>query len=238
MNESPLQDRAQDPEISVFVLAYNEVANLAASVAELAAVLAGLGRSYELVIVDDGSTDGTGPLADEIASATPNTLAIHHPINLGLGGVYRTGFAQARGLYLTFFPADGQFPATIIPQFLARTPEADLVLGYIPQRNSSWLAKGLSTTERLLYRALFGTFPKFQGIFLLRRQILTEIPLHSQGRGWAIVMEMILRVSRGPYRVVHEVNALRPRMSGESKVNNLRNITANLRQLVALRRQF
>ena len=108
------------------------------------------------------------------------------------------------------------------------------MLGYIPKRRSTLVAKGLSLAERVLYRGLFGPMPKFQGILMIRRAILAQVPLVSQGRGWAVVMELILRVYRGPYRVVSVANELRPRLSGESKVNNLRTIRANVEQMLAL----
>ena len=220
-------------------MAFNEEGSLAATTRELHAALGALGVPCELVIVDDGSSDGTGGIADALArelDARPvQVRVVHHRPNLGLGGVYRTGFAQARGEYLTFFPADGQFPATIIGDFLPRAREVDLVLGYLPERRSSAVAKALSLVERILYAALFGRLPKFQGIMMLRRSVLGEIELKSAGRGWAIVMELIIRVKRGGYRIVSVPNAMRPRAHGQSKVNTLRTIWANVRQVVALR---
>jgi glycosyltransferase involved in cell wall biosynthesis len=227
-----------DPHLTVVILAFNEAQNLPGACQEILAVLHAMPVQAELLIVDDGSTDATGQIADALALEDPIVRAIHHGTNLGLGGGYRSGFAQARGQFLTFFPADGQFPADIIPQFHAEMPRADLVLGYIPDRRSSWVAKGLSLAERILYRALFGRMPRFQGIFMIRRTILAEVPLVSQGRGWAVVMELILRVSHGPYRIVSMPNELRPRASGESKVNNVRTIAANLRQVAALRKHL
>lgn len=229
---------SSSPRLSVVVLAYNEVRNLPAACEELLGTLRGLGESFELLIIDDGSSDGTSALADDLAAQHPEIRVLHHPQNLGLGGGYRSGFNHARGEYLTFFPADGQFPASIIPDFLAHMARADMVLGYIPNRRSSLVAKGLSFAERVLYRAMFGKMPKFQGIMMFRRAILAQLPLVSTGRGWAVVMELILRTARGPYRVVSVPNALRPRMSGESKVNNLRTIRSNLRQMFTLYRQL
>jgi hypothetical protein len=80
--------------------------------------------------------------------------------------------------------------------------------------------------------------PIFQGIFMIRRAILADVPLASEGRGWAVVMELILKVSRGPYRIRSVANELRPRLSGESKVNNVRTIAANLRQILVLRKHL
>ncbi len=221
--------------LSVVVLAYNEEVNLAPSVDEILAELGRLDVSWELLLVDDGSTDGTGALIDAYARR-PGVRAIHHPRNLGLGGGYRTGFAEARGDYLTFFPADGQFPPAIIGQFLPRMADHDLVLGYLPERRGNLIGRGLSLAERAAYRALLGPMPRFQGIFMIRRALLADIPLRSQGRGWAVVMELILRTHRARHRVVSVPTRVRPRLSGASKVNNLRTIVANARQLLALRR--
>jgi len=226
------------PLLSVVVLAFNEVANLEAAVQEIADELQRLAVDHELLLVDDGSTDGTGALADALCQQLAQTRVIHHSHNLGLGGGYRTGFSQARGRFVTFFPADGQFPATIIGQFLPDMDHCDMVLGYLPERRSSLIAKGLSYVERLLYRALFGAMPTFQGIMMFRRSLLDDLPLHSQGRGWAVQMELILRAARGPYRIQSVPTTLRPRQSGASKVNNLRTIASNLRQVIALSRQI
>jgi glycosyltransferase involved in cell wall biosynthesis len=224
--------------VSVVVMAYNEVANLEAVVRELHGVLATLpeAAAHELLIVDDGSSDGTGPLADRLAATVPQVRVIHHDVNRGLGGVYRTGFEHADRDLVSFFPADGQFPATILQTFHPLMADRDLVLGYLPQRQSSPLAKGLSAAEKLLYRMLFGPMPRYQGVFMVRRTVLRGLTLETQGRGWGVVMEMVLKIFRGPHRVESVPTTLRPRLSGQSKVNNPRTIWINLKQAFALRR--
>src|SRR4051794_3151600 len=132
---------AARPHVSVVILAYNEVSNLGPAVEEMLVELKGLGRSWEFLIVDDGSTDGTGALADQLAAAEPHMRVIHHGTNLGLGGGYRTGFREARGDWLTFFPADGQFPADIVSLFVSRSDDADMVLGYLPERKHGLVGK-------------------------------------------------------------------------------------------------
>jgi dolichol-phosphate mannosyltransferase len=222
------------PLLTVVLLAYDEVESLEATVVEILAAGRALGP-VELVVVDDGSADGTGALADRLAAAHAEVRVVHHPRNLGLGGVYRTGLREARGEYLSFFPADGQFPASILADFLPRMASADLVLGYLPERRPSALGRALSLAERLVYRALVGPMPRFQGVFMLRRAIVPHIPLRSEGRGWGVCMELVLRVARGPYRVVSAPTPIRPRRRGASKVQNLPTILSNLRQVVALR---
>ena len=224
---------AAEPEVSVVVMAYNEAETIESVLAELVGVLAASGRSHELLIVDDGSTDATREAASRFAAGYRAARLVCHPENRGLGGVYRTGFSEARGRFLSFFPADGQFPAVILAEFLAVAEESDLVLGYLPER-ADRLGRWLSGMERLLYRAFLGPLPRFQGIFLVRRALLSAMPLVSRGRGWGIVMEMIVRARRGQARILSRPTSWRPRRSGASKVANLRNITANLQQLLTL----
>jgi hypothetical protein len=73
---------------------------------------------------------------------------------------------------------------------------------------------------------------------MFRRKLLSELPLISEGRGWAVVMELVLRASRGPYRLLSVPTEVRPRLSGASKVSNVKNIMANLKQLWELSRRL
>ncbi len=224
-----------DLELTVCVFAWNEVETAAKVVHEIADAVRRLEVPFELVLIDDGSSDGTGEAFDALAKEIPEARVIHHGKNEGLGPVYRTGFEAARGRYLTFFPADGQFPATIILDFFPRMDLLDLCLGYLPGRTDP-VGRALSGIERVLYRMLLGKLPRFQGIFMIRTTVLRAIPLASRGRGWAIVMELLLRASRRKYRIESFPTSYRPRIAGQSKVNNWKSIQANLRQLLALRK--
>ena len=235
---SPTDDSSRHddaPALTVAMLAYNEESNIRAAVTEMVDELRGLGAPWELLVVDDGSSDDTGRIIDELASAEPRVRAVHHPENLGLGGGYRTGFREARGTFLIFYPADGQFPPSIIPEFFAQMPELDMLLGYLPAHERRPIARALSFAERVVYRVALGRMPKFQGVLMFRTRLLEEIPLVSEGRGWGVIMELILRVARGGFRVRSAPTAMRQRQSGESKVQNTRTIAANLRQVWALR---
>jgi dolichol-phosphate mannosyltransferase len=219
-------------------MAYNESASLESVVREIDGVVERVAPTAEIVIVDDGSSDGTEVVADRLAGEMRRVRVIHHRPNLGLGGVYRTGFREARGAYVTFFPADGQFPATIIESFIPRMADHDMVLGYLPERRGAIIGKILSLGERVLYTMLFGRMPRFQGVLMFRREIVDRVTLHSAGRGWAVLMELILRAARARYRLTSVPTGIRPRMSGTSKVNNLRTVWSNTSQMIALRRYF
>jgi len=220
--------------LTVAVMAFNEVESLESVVTEIIATLSASSRPFDILIMDDGSTDGMGALADRLAAERTEVSVCRHEVNAGLGEVYRSAFKYAQGDWLTFLPGDGQIPAESLLSFLEEMEGADMVLGYIPNRQVPPWVKLLSWGERALYRLLFGGFPRFQGAFMFRRSILNELTLISTGRGWTIVMELILRTHRGDYRISHAPTLLRPRSHGESKVNNFSNIWSNFRQAVSL----
>jgi dolichol-phosphate mannosyltransferase len=222
-------------DVSVIIMAYNERQSVRSVLEELDQEMADSGYRHEIVVVNDGSTDGTGDEALAYAKGRSHVRVLSHPTNRGIGEVYRTGFAAATGAYISFLPADGQFPARIIREFVPLMSTHDLVLGYLPNRRSSTIAKLLSRVERLLYRTLFGPLPAFQGILMFKRGALESLRVHVGGRGWQMLMDLIVRARRAGYRVVSVPNELRPRMAGTSKVTNLRHVWANLKQAMLLR---
>lgn len=224
------------PTITCCILAWNEVATLRVVVDELRLGIKALGISGDILIVDDGSTDGTSELADTLAAESSDVTVVHHGENRGLGAAYRTAFENGRGNFLTFYPADGQFSADLLTRFYPLIEQYDLVLGNLPARTDSLKGRLLTRSERVLYYALFGSVPRLEGMLMIRRSILASIPLRSVGRGHANVWELVIRAARGGYRYTGVPIDVRPRMAGRSKVNNFRTIRANLIQTLKLRR--
>lgn len=236
LEESRVTARSSDDavDVSIIVMAYNEEATVADVLREIDATMRPSALAYEIIVVDNGSSDNTGGLADDAARDIPGIKVVHHQSNLGIGEVYRSGFGAACGTFVTAIPADGQFPASLITEFAALVSTADLALGYLPDIKRPPVAAVLSWLERRLYRLMFGPFPSFQGLMMFRRSLLVELGVKSRGRGWAIIMEIIVRANRQGKAIVRVPTSLRPRKSGTSKVNNMRNILANLRQALAL----
>jgi len=85
-------------------MAFNEELNLESVVSEVDKILDGIHYPAEITIINDGSTDNTGRISDELTSNNDRIHVIHHSTNQGLGGVYRSGFYSTKGDFLTFYP--------------------------------------------------------------------------------------------------------------------------------------
>lgn len=212
--------------ISVIIPVYDEQASIEMVIREAVSTLGEIGKECEVLVVDDGSTDKTGEIADRMAEKHKQVTVIHHKENRGLGVVYRTAFSNVKCDYLTILAGDGEVPASTIQTFLSSMDGVDMVLGFLPHGKfrsngkPDWRSRLLSGTERMLYRTLFGTFPKFQGNLMFRRKLLEELPLSSTGRGWMIMSELLIRASRAKYKMISVPIEMRPRVAGKSKVKN------------------
>ncbi|HYE79055.1 MAG TPA: glycosyltransferase family 2 protein, partial [bacterium] len=107
-------------EATVIVPAYNEAENIVAVIAEIRS----LGRRYEVLVVDDCSTDGTLELA-----AAAGARVLQHPYNKGNGAAVKTGIRNARADKVVIIDGDGQHPAEMIPEIVSRLETYDLVVG-------------------------------------------------------------------------------------------------------------
>jgi glycosyltransferase involved in cell wall biosynthesis len=154
--------RAPTPlaELSYFFPAHNEEGNLEALVADALVALPALASRFEIIIVNDGSRDRTGALADALASAHPEAVrVIHHPTNLGYGAALRSGFRVARFEYVGFTDGDRQFAVSDLGRLTARIAEADrpdVVAGFRIQRADPLIRTLYARSYRLANRILFG----------------------------------------------------------------------------------
>jgi glycosyltransferase involved in cell wall biosynthesis len=222
-------------DVTIVILAFNEEAALASTVDDVAATVARLGWNAEILIIDDGSRDRTPEIADDLAMTVAGVRAIHHPVNQGLGEVYATAFREAGGNWLFFVPGDNEFPPAILELFAPHMAESDLILGYLEAGIRTPASRLLSWGERLLYRLLFGPMPKFQGMFGFRRALVEALPLVTLGgRGWGVIMEIIVRTPRHGFRTTSVLTPGRRRQGDVSRVNSLSSVLANLRQVLRL----
>ena len=117
---------ARLPRLSYFFPAHNEEENLRGLVDEALETLPGLADSFEIIVVDDGSRDATGRIADELAAAHPGVVrAVHHQTNLGYGAALRSGFRAAGSDHVAFTDGDRQFRVADLGRLVDRLAEPD-----------------------------------------------------------------------------------------------------------------
>ena len=146
--------------LSYFFPAHNEEANLAGLVGEALETLPRLADAFEIVIVDDGSKDATGRIADELTAANPGVVrAVHHPVNLGYGAALRSGFQAARHEHVAFTDGDRQFHVEDVGRLIDRMAAADhpdVVVGFRIKRADPLVRTLYARAYRLANRIFFG----------------------------------------------------------------------------------
>lgn len=142
--------------ISVFFPAYNDEASIAGLVGDALAVLPGLTEDFEVIVVNDGSTDGTAAVLDALARADPRVRVVHHGANRGYGAALRTGFAAATKELVFYTDGDGQYD---VRELLLLRPllveGVDIVNGYKVQRADGWQRKAAGAAYNRLAHLLF-----------------------------------------------------------------------------------
>jgi dolichol-phosphate mannosyltransferase len=208
---------------------YNEAENVEAVVRAALAHLATTGREHTVLVVDDGSPDGTGRIADRLAGEHPEVRVLHRPEKQGLGRAYLAGFEVALGegaALVLEMDADFSHDPADLPRLIEAAGDADLVLGsrYMPgggvenwglmrrvlSRGGSWYARTLLGVH---VRDLTGGFKCFN------RRVLEGIDLngvHADGYGFQI--ELTYRAIQAGFTVREMPIRFRERREGHSKM--------------------
>jgi len=180
--------------VSFIVFALNEEMNIEATVQTIRnAVRGGVVQDYQVVLVDDGSTDSTGAIMDRLASTDERISSVHNERNLGPGGAYKRGADAARCDYLMAIAGDNAAPAESIRATIEHLGEADIINSYCanPEIRSFTRRIG-SRAFTTLINLLFGyRLPYYNGPVVLRKQI---IGMTISSNGYAFFAEMLVKL--------------------------------------------
>ena len=175
------------PRLSYFFPAHNEEANVEGLVAEALATLPSLAEAFEVIIVNDGSRDATGRIADELTAANPGVVrAVHHETNQGYGAALRSGFRAAQFEHVAFTDGDRQFKVADVGRLIDRmasTDAPDAVVGYRIKRADPLVRTVYARLYRLANRIFFGLRVRDVDCAckLFRRSALGGISVESGG---------------------------------------------------------
>ncbi|MDA2957321.1 MAG: glycosyltransferase family 2 protein [Ilumatobacteraceae bacterium] len=213
----------------------------AAREAAEALIASGEVADYEIVVVDDASTDATGRLADEIAAVDPRVRVVHHPKNRKLGGSIKTGFAAATGDLVLYTDADLPFDMDELQKAcrLMRHYEADVVSAYrLDRTGEGYVRTVYSFFYNALVRVFFGLKMRDVNFAfkLCRRRIFDHVELKSEGS--FIDAELVVRAHKFGYHIVQFGVDYFPRTRGVSTLSSPSVIVKILREMWQLRREL
>ena len=207
------------PGLSLILPAYNEAQAIRHSIRAAVAALSDLGVPYEIIVVDDGSTDDTAAIARAEAGDLPQVRILSTPQNVGYGGALRYGFREAQFDFLAFTDADGQFDLRELARLLTAAKEFDFVCGYRIDRQDHWTRKLYSRSYNLLVRTLLGTRVRDCdcALKILRRSQVDQLGLESND--FFINAELLTKARLAGLTVTEVGVSHYPRLRGESKVS-------------------
>lgn len=207
--------------ISVVIPAYNEKSTIEDVVKDAIETLRNLKIEHEIVLVDDGSTDGTGKIIDKLARIK-NIRAEHHKTNRGFTGAMKTCFKSARKHFIFLAPADGQFDFGELPKFLDAIKGVDVVTAYVTGNNEGIGKKLISSFFHLpflfLCRYMLGIkLREFSSVSLWRRRVFEDVEIDSDDRSAMFLPELISKALKLKYKFKEVPIILYKRRGGKAK---------------------
>ena len=205
--------------VSIVVPAYNERENIPEFVHLCNEMIKNAPFDGELIIVDDGSSDGTGEISEESAKEYSFVRVFHHTRNRGLTAALETGFSEAKGEILIFFPADLQYLPEEIPQMIEtmEREELDIVCGW---KKGKYRKKFISSIYNHLARKFFDIdIHDMNSVKAFRREVVEAIPFRKDWHRYVIPFAADAGFRIGEVRVkLHERRWGKSKFKGPSRV--------------------
>lgn len=222
--------------ISVFFPVFNEEKNIEGTVKKAITTLERLKIAYEIILVNDGSSDKTGQIAETLAQANSKIKVIYHQQNLGYGEALKSGFYNAKYDIIVYNDGDGQFDFAQVIKFFPKLEDADLIIGYRLKRRDSPVRLFFAKGWALALFLFFGLRLKDVdcGFKMIKKKVLNQIPRLESTRGGMINAELAIKVKRSGFRIAQVGVDHFPRIAGKPTGANLNVILTSLVDLFKL----
>ena len=225
------------PTISLVIPMFNEEANIEHAIAYAVAALSQHARDYEIVIVDDASTDDSPELVRRAIHGNPKIRLIRHEFNLKLGASLRTGFAAAQYELILYMDADLPFDPDVLGRAIRamNVTRADVISGYRFDRTTEGFKRTVFTiVYTWMIRLLFNIYIRYINFSfkLMKREVLQSIELKSEGS--LIDAELIVKARNHGFFIQQIGLDYFPRVLGTSHLASWDVIFKIFRELVAL----
>lgn len=219
--------------LSIFFPAFNEAQNIKKTLLEALEVAERFAKDYEILVINDGSTDQTQEIVTELMQDHPRLKLINHPTNLGYGAALLSGFLNATKEWTFFSDADGQFDLNELDKLINYTGDFDVIIGYRKERNDPLMRLLNAFGWKVLNRMLFGLNVKdIDCAFkLIRSSVIKPVAEHVSSRGAMISAEILTRLGRMGYRFKEIPVTHHPRLAGVATGAKLGVITRALKEM-------
>ena len=221
--------------LTVFFPAYNDAGTIPSMVIGAVIVARRLTDDFEVVVVNDGSQDGTGEVLEELARMCPFLRVVEHPQNRGYGAALRTGFASATKEFVFYTDGDAQYdPRELADLWALMTPQVDLVNGYKISRSDPLHRIVIGRLYHHMVKLLFGLRVRDVDcdFRLMRRSIFERV--HLEKNSGVICLELMKKVQDAGYRIVEAPVRHFHRAYGTSQFFNVRRIARTLLDILKL----
>lgn len=226
------------PSLSLFFPAYNEQGHLSKTVTSALSIIPKVARKWEILIINDGSKDKTGQIADKLAKESRNIRAIHHKVNRGYGAGLKSGLYNSKYEWVTFTDSDGQFDFAEITNFIEtqRKTNADLVIGYYKKRQVSKTKIITSKMWEAFVFILFGLHVKDIdcGFKLISKKVIDAIDDLESERGAFISSEFLIKAKKKGFKIVEIPVTHYPRTTGQGTGRDIKVIMNSFKDLFRL----
>ena len=220
------------PKVSVFFPVYNDERTVERVTQKAIAVLKDIADEYEVIIINDGSPDRSGQIADELALKHPHVSVIHHPKNLGYGAAIRSGLAKARHEWVCFTDGDDEYDLHDLRKMIALRDFYDLLITFRYVKIYSGQRQFISFVYNVVLRQLFRTHYRdiSSGLRLVRKSLIDQIECESNSP--FIGAELTIKTMLKGYRVGEMGIQTFPREFGKGASTTLPNIIATIRDMI------
>lgn len=224
--------------ISVFIPCYNEEKNVGKMLTNLLNFLPTIAFDYEIIVVDDGSSDKTAEIAQNIALQNPQVKIIRHETNKGYGAALRTGFDSCSKDYIFFTDGDSQFDITEMTKLLPYINDYDIVIGFRIKRQDNFMRKMNEFNFNRFVRLLFGLKVRDLNCAfkIYKKEVIRSLGLRSSLA--FINSEILIRAKKKGFTIKEVGVTHYPRQWGTQTGANLKVIVGTFRELFELRKEL
>jgi glycosyltransferase involved in cell wall biosynthesis len=221
------------PSVSLFFPVYRDEHTIRRVTDKAIAVLKDVAERFEIVIIDDGSPDRSGAIADELAREHSFIKVVHHPRNLGYGAAVKSGFANVRYEWICFTDGDDEYDVNDLRKLIRLRDFYDLIITfrYVKVYSSSrqFISWAYNAVLKLLFRTHYRDVST--GLRLVRKSLIDELDIQSNSP--FIGAEIAIKTMLKGYRVGEVGIQTFPRQFGRGESTTIPNIWATIKEMVA-----